>query len=761
MARKIMGEQGSSNTSFVRDSVSTADDYVAKKNDLIIATRPCRVTLDRAPYVGQICQVVADVFECHGKHERVVVEGGEYPINGGNVHLKESSTCTFTFTVHKEWVPSAERGRRGPRGEEGRRGPAGATGSTGATGPTGLPGTASATGATGPTGDGGPTGPMGTSTGPTGPTGATGPGPAGPAGSTGPTGATGPTGPTGATGNTGPTGTFPVSNPNLAQPNWFISNLTGNDANDGITALTPLKTKAQLLFRWGPNPVFTIPTVTVNIIDDNISDAVAIPISNLEGTIITWQAFANAVSSTGSFTAVTPVNTATNTPPKVQDGAIAWTPGARIRNTTIGPRLNSVMWVLKDEGGGVARVTGEGDINGTLTVPVVGDTYAIDTLTPIFVTGISVDVTTLTIVPLSLGVMKFVGLDIKSGSNNLIIVEGDNSGLTLIQCRMSASTLSFRMGSMSFLSSLFFLTSVTFFGGGRLNCSNGGGYTAGVGANSGIATREGAFLQLTNWMSQAFAICVTTGSTGQSGGTWVGSFDGFVSGTNPTGSGLYVGLLGNSGGAGSKFFAGSVLFGSGNSQAGVFVGAGAVFEYLTGSTPTITGGTSDFRLIISVNPGDFSSVNYDYVSGAQTPPILNTWANLVLPIASGGFGGAAHNSRTDAHLIAFDATGASVNPTYDTSGFFTQAMADSPQTIPPLNAIGDCFVTTGINSAVRQLTVDRTPAKGTKIIIRNNCTVFGITVAFVTGAPTATIPPGTSALVVGDGTNAFILMSGT
>lgn len=230
MARRIHGEQGSGNTSFVKQIISTNDDYeLMVSDDAVIVTEPATVTLPDAPYVGETHQIVADVMPGH-HNPTVLVRGGRFSINGGNIRLRQSSTVTLTFTVHKEWIPSAQRGRRGEEGPRGHRGHTGSTGPTGfgATGPTGVTGATGpcCTGATGPTGaqgrvgeSGGPgatgaTGPTGTSTGTTGPTGPSGSGSTGPTGlgATGPTGSGGPTGPfggpTGPTGDFGPTGAF-------------------------------------------------------------------------------------------------------------------------------------------------------------------------------------------------------------------------------------------------------------------------------------------------------------------------------------------------------------------------------------------------------------------------------------------------------------------------------------------------------------------------------------------------------------------------
>lgn len=93
-------------------------------------------------------------------------------------------------------------------------------------------------------------------------------------------------------------------------------------------------------------------------------------------------------------------------------------------------------------------------------------------------------------------------------------------------------------------------------------------------------------------------------------------------------------------------------------------------------------------------------------------------------------------------------------------GRFTQAMADAPQTVSAANSISNVIIVTGANTGVRALTLSTPPTAGNMKLIRNNCTVFGITVQFSSGLATATIPPGTSAIVDGDGTNAEIIMTG-
>jgi hypothetical protein len=99
-------------------------------------------------------------------------------------------------------------------------------------------------------------------------------------------------------------------------------------------------------------------------------------------------------------------------------------------------------------------------------------------------------------------------------------------------------------------------------------------------------------------------------------------------------------------------------------------------------------------------------------------------------------------------------------PSYSSRGLFIQAMGDASQVVSAANSGVDCFITTGSLTAARQLTITRTPVSGSQAFVQNNCTDFGITVKFDTGAATGLIAPGASALVVADGTNANILING-
>jgi hypothetical protein len=88
------------------------------------------------------------------------------------------------------------------------------------------------------------------------------------------------------------------------------------------------------------------------------------------------------------------------------------------------------------------------------------------------------------------------------------------------------------------------------------------------------------------------------------------------------------------------------------------------------------------------------------------------------------------------------------------------AMADAPQTLSVANSAAGVVVVTGTNTAVRALTISCAPTSGALKLIDNQCIGGGITVQFLTGTATATIPIGCRAIVYGDGTNANAIILG-
>ena len=428
------------------------------------------------------------------------------------------------------------------------------------------------------------------------------------------------------------------------QPAWFISYLTGNDQNSGITLASPLKTFAEFFRRLGSNKI-TIPTMDITVIDHNIADAICGSIDTL-GTVVTIHPLSNTVASTGSFSAVRTRVAATNTPGGVTDGVIAWTPGTRIRNTTAGARFGTIGWVAKDEGSGLARVgVFYNPTVGGIVVPLVSDTYAIDTLTSIWISSLEVNGT-----ETSSGTFNFSGcfifrdFTIQLGPvfGGFATITGNAAqGVTFLNSIISGPGTFFAQNTYLYLRGSF-LNNVL------LNII--GGYTTldsssalGVGNNNCGRVRLNAVMEFYNFLGQNHAFSFGNGANVSVQLNFgYGNFDAQVSTTNPSGDGLIIGdEIGGTWLGPASFSTSGTVWGSGNTGTGIRFGTNGFLAYKNAaSIPTITG-TSDF--VMGYEAADGYAVANDpatYIQGAAT---ACSWTNLNAAYASGtGFGGSCY-----------------------------------------------------------------------------------------------------------------------
>ena len=196
---------------------------------------------------------------------------------------------------------------------------------------------------------------------------------------------------------------------NWAVTDWYLDGTTGNDANSGTTALTPLKTGAELARRLGPYAQWG-QSVTIHVLANGIADGLVLRGAMLvAGTHIDVIGMPTVASTDiiGTYTALShgvyPGTPGTET--RITGTAIVdFTPHVfqRIRNTTAGARLDTIAWV------GIANPAGVGVATAGISVPgqvntasttnnfasqvfVAGDTFALETLP--LVPSISIDVT--------------------------------------------------------------------------------------------------------------------------------------------------------------------------------------------------------------------------------------------------------------------------------------------------------------------------------------------------------------------------------
>lgn len=166
----------------------------------------------------------------------------------------------------------------------------------------------------------------------------------------------------------------------LTQATWFVNSATGNDANDGETEGTAIKTLNELGRRFYARSLpqstsiqlrgtfsterlvldcHVLPDCTLTVTGDT-------PTVNYSGTISTYTALVQGVSA-GQMT----------------DAGRNFVADAQRRcRITSGARADVHWWILKDLTGNTARISQPILSTGTtLAVPVGGDPYNIETLT--------------------------------------------------------------------------------------------------------------------------------------------------------------------------------------------------------------------------------------------------------------------------------------------------------------------------------------------------------------------------------------------
>jgi hypothetical protein len=192
-------------------------------------------------------------------------------------------------------------------------------------------------------------------------------------------------------GEGGPAGGLAVGSAfGMTQGAWFVDPINGNDANDGKTMATALKTDARRQVLWGGSlpTLLANPTAVNYLSSPPSSDPVNFNVSIAGSAGLLVQGTRTTVA-TGTFTGVTVQNRGTQTPFSVTDAAL---PGGftahvgRLLRITSGARVNAYARIVKDLGGGSARISPFGTFSPTLfaffsqVTPQMGDPYEIVTL---------------------------------------------------------------------------------------------------------------------------------------------------------------------------------------------------------------------------------------------------------------------------------------------------------------------------------------------------------------------------------------------
>lgn len=181
---------------------------------------------------------------------------------------------------------------------------------------------------------------------------------------------------------------------NWAVPDWYLDGVVGLDTNNGTTALTPLRTGAELLRRLGPYALWG-QSVTVHVLANGMTDALILRGAMLvAGTHLDVIGTPTQLADAGTVATYTGIVHATPAAPQVSTTLIAdWTAHQwkRLRITAgAAGTVGAVSFVAKANPAGVglniARTQRWSRIKQTTTPtwqvvnPVVGDSVVVESL---------------------------------------------------------------------------------------------------------------------------------------------------------------------------------------------------------------------------------------------------------------------------------------------------------------------------------------------------------------------------------------------
>lgn len=447
---------------------------------------------------------------------------------------------------------------------------------------------------------------------------------------------------------------------------WHVNPVTGNDENEGSTALTALKTLAELARRWGLGPVQQIadPLQSINLYIDApiaVPDQLNVrPIFAGDTPGLRIFGGVERVLRVGVVTGFTAMVPGTNTRPAITDAGYAgvWESGERLRITTPGPTFNATCQIQSPALiGNTVYVSDpayadESTFTTTPTpiAPVVGNAYAVEQLRTLPIGIISQD-SNVDAITGFLPLIDMVDIELVPGVADAGIAAGDvqdlnrpvtstdslASTLNLYQCvvKMNAAAR-----GVLFINSFFvkhpLSPTAAWYAETVVQIAGGGLYSADP--THTILLWGSQDLNSTidnNFIADGVGLCVTRM------GAHIGSCGFFSAGVtfnNPAGDGVRVGNCGPSDAPGSLRVSG-ILWGSGN--AGVGLHTSTQSRVCESNVPVITGATGDFACGPVGNVWCFDNGAAGPAQG-WTGPRANTWALYQTAIALGGLGRNAH-----------------------------------------------------------------------------------------------------------------------
>lgn len=399
---------------------------------------------------------------------------------------------------------------------------------------------------------------------------------------------------------------------------WFIDPVGGNNNNDGLTDLTPIKTWLELVRRWGTIAPLLAQDTTVTFLNDqpDLSDPVAVigQQGQGSGSLLIKGSLTALPGGSGTFSEVDARNRATGAKWTVQDlskPANFWAAfvGCLVHDTT----ANAFFWVEEDIGGSSARVS----------EPL---TSSVDNPVPDYVAIVATD-NYVILKPTKVNVVRF-GINTNSGNASELrqlwifgsgqSLSVDTSESLLTECRVDSFT-NFEFGNLA-------------------NCYAFGLEMAGGFIAGGVITTILAVVGVAEVVIDGDCIVNASGGTLGIEGTLVVGAAFFAAG------GTDVPSVNNAGASnGQLYVSDGALYGTAAfwGPASLAVHVGGDLGYTGLATPALlnTGG-------ITLD-GVGTASSYDLVTGIWTPGIAVTKAKLDAAVAGagGGFGQVAYGVR--------------------------------------------------------------------------------------------------------------------
>jgi hypothetical protein len=392
----------------------------------------------------------------------------------------------------------------------------------------------------------------------------------------------------------------------ISQATWFVDPINGNDANNGATQATALKTDARRQVLWGGSStaLLTQPTTVTYLSSPPATDIVNYNVAYGTGASLTILGTKTVTNPAITLTAVTTLNRATQTPWDVTGVGLGAADVGRLMRITAGARTGNYCGVAKDLTGGKVRISPMGTTDFAL---IASTGVAYTQVTPI--AGDIVEVFTVPTLTIGSCIFRALSNTVPTQTTNCVVFD-------TIQLDGGAS-----WGASSILGSIILqgaqcMTRQSIMG--RCKVSGVGGFWGGGGifnnnfqVQGGFSNNGGPFCQILSFLMTTGAFTVQAGAACTLGGDCLFQNAGLVVGGNLSGEFISVFDRSVSNTAVQVFMGGAyrsvgilstdLLWGDANTGVGCRIRSGGSMTYVTKPTINTPQGAGRQSLVGGVN----------------------------------------------------------------------------------------------------------------------------------------------------------------